>query len=90
MVVTVASTSVHAQVRNKQNMFTMSQPDGVLQNGWLFMKSIDDVFNTQIDTQDNRDEDEAPGSMPIVLFVFSPKSCDSDLYNYKARYLCLQ
>ena len=53
-------------------MFKMSQPDGVLQNGWLFMKSIGDVFNTQIDTPDNRDEDGAPGSMPKELFcIFS-------------------
>ena len=54
------------------------------------MKSIDDVFNTQIDTQDNRDEDGSPGSMPNILFVFSPKSWDIDLYSYKARYLYLQ
>ena len=40
----------------------------------FFMKSIDDVFNTQIDTQDNRDEDRSSGSMPNTLFVFSPKS----------------
>ena len=37
MAVTSASSSVHSWVKKKQNMFKMSQPDGVLQNVWLFM-----------------------------------------------------
>ena len=36
MAVTSASSSVHSWVKNKQNMFKMSQPEGVLQNGFPF------------------------------------------------------